>query len=452
MQAYRYALQGRSAAVEALSARFFGARRFSHNWAVGHISENMAALATGGAESPPPSLPSLRGEWNRVKNEVAVDSGTGGPWWPEVSKEVFNDGISGAVDGFWNWQKSRSGKREGPVMGFPCRHKKNRRRDSFTICRPSRSQQAIRICDNRRLRIPVIGEVRTCEPMRNLARLAERDMARIMAVAVSRKGGRLHASLRVEVLRPQRHHRPARPDSRVGVDLGERVLAVVAAPDGAVIETVENPAPLKQSLAALRRINRKLSRHKKGSNGWNKTREELNRLHRRIACVRDDALHKLTTRLAKTRGIIVVEDLNVAGMRRGGAKHLRDAAFGEFRRKLVYKTGWHGSTLVAADRWYPSSKTCSACGHVQHIGRNRRWGCDGCGTHHDRDHNAAVNLARWTPKSKTGLVGPGRTPAVRSRGEGGDSAAGGTGTRPAERAPGLPREAPQGATPQGVAA
>ena len=102
--------------------------------------------------------------------------------------------------------------------------------------------------------------------------------------------------------------------------MGERVLAVVAAPDGAVIETVENPAPLKQSLAALRRINRKLSRHKKGSNGWNKTREELNRLHRRIACVRDDALHKLTTRLAKTRGIIVVEDLNVAGMRRGGGQ------------------------------------------------------------------------------------------------------------------------------------
>ena len=454
MQSFGYALEhGQPAAAAVAIERSFGARRFSHNWTVQSISDSIAAYRETGQESPPPSLASLRKEWNRAKDEVAADSGTGEAWWPGISKEVFNDGIAGAVDGYWNWQKSRAGARAGRPVGFPKRHRKNRRRDSFTICQPSRSQKGIRIADNRHLRIPVVGVVRTCESMRNLARLVERGMARIMAVTASRKGGRLHASLRVEVLRPQRHHRPSRPDSRVGVDIGERCLAVVADSDGTIIETVENPAPLKKSLAKLRRLNRKLSRQKKGSNGWNNTRKELNRLHRRIACTRDDALHKLTTRLAKTHGAIVIEDLNVAGMRKGGAKHLRDAAFGEFRRKLAYKTSWYGSVLILADRWYPSSKTCSACGHVQTIGRKKQWDCDGCGTHHDRDRNAAVNLARWEPKTtQTGPVGSGRTPAVRSGGEGGDSAAGGTGIGPAKRAPGLPRGAPQGATPQGVAA
>ena len=321
MQSFGYALEhGQPAAAAVAIERSFGARRFSHNWTVQSISDSIAAYRETGQESPPPSLASLRKEWNRAKDEVAADSGTGEAWWPGISKEVFNDGIAGAVDGYWNWQKSRAGARAGRPVGFPKRHRKNRRRDSFTICQPSRSQKGIRIADNRHLRIPVVGVVRTCESMRNLARLVERGMARIMAVTASRKGGRLHASLRVEVLRPQRHHRPSRPDSRVGVDIGERCLAVVADSDGTIIETVENPAPLKKSLAKLRRLNRKLSRQKKGSNGWNNTRKELNRLHRRIACTRDDALHKLTTRLAKTHGAIVIEDLNVAGMRKGGGQ------------------------------------------------------------------------------------------------------------------------------------
>ena len=448
LQSFTYALEEPSADTAALFARFFGARRFAHNWAVEQITEQIDAYHSDGTECPPPSLYSLRRAWNQAKHETAVDSGTGEAWWTEISKEVFNDGIAGAVDGYWNWQKSRSGDRGGPRMGFPKRHKKNKRRDSSSICQPGRTQRSIRIVDNRRRRIPVIGEVRTHESMRKLGRLIERDMARIMSVTVKRAGGRLHAVLRVEILRPQRHHKPSQPNSRVGVDIGQRCLAVVARADGTIVERVDNPEPLKKALGELRRLNRKLARQKKGSNHYTKTKRTLNRLHHRIACIRDDALHKLTTNLAKTHSETVAEDLNVAGMRRGGAKHLRDANLGRFKHQMAYKTEWYGSTLIQADRFFPSSKTCSDCGHIQEIKSKRSWTCTECGKTHDRDENAAVNLARWKPET-TGLVESRRVPALRS-GEG-HTPRTGVQTRTLQAA-GQPREASHDATPQRGAA
>ena len=447
MQCFEFALEAPPAAQAVLIERSFGARRFAHNWAVAAIKADLDRYRETGESSPAPSLFGLRRRWNRAKHEVAVDAATGEPWWSDISKEVFNDGIRSAVDGYWNWCSWRNGARGGPRAGFPRFHAKNRRRDSFSICQPSRSQQGVRIEDNRRLRVPVVGVLRTCESMRKLSRAVERGTARILAVTVTREGGRLQAKLRVEIQRPQRHHKPSEPASKVGVDIGERVLAVVAAPDGTIIERTANPAPLQQHLAELRRLNRKLARQKRGSNNWHRTRRKMNRLHHKIACIRRDALHKLTTRLAKTHGTIVIEGLNVAGMRKGGAKHLRDANLGEFRQRMEYKCVWYNSTLVVADRWFPSSKTCSACGHAQDIGKARRWECDECGTSHDRDDNAAINLARYG--DDPGLVESRRTCAVRSPG---GTTGSGTGTRPAATRGQLDRCAKrhQGATPQGV--
>jgi putative transposase len=130
--------------------------------------------------------------------------------------------------------------------------------------------------------------------------------------------------------------------------------------------------------------------------------------------VRTHHLHCLTTRLAKTHGRIVVEGLDAAGMSRQkgltGARARRrgltDAALATPRRHLAYKTGWYGSALVVADRWFPSSKTCHGCGHVQDIGWDEKWQCDGCSLTHQRDDNAAVNLARYEePASVVGPVG-----------------------------------------------
>jgi putative transposase len=244
--------------------------------------------------------------------------------------------------------------------------------------------------------------------------LAALVIASVMIVTVSRKGARLIAAFRVLVRRPQQAH-VACPDSRVGVDVGVRVLATVAGSAGRVIERVPNPRPLEAALRQLRRLCRERSRRTRGSRGHAETSRRICRLQRRVADIRGCRINRLTTRLAKTHGEIVVEGLDAAGMlrpkglpgARARRRGLSDSALGETRRQLGYKTGWHGSRLVIADRFYPSSKTCHACGRVQDIGWAGHWTCTGCGTAHQRDDNAVVNLARYQPPPAGGsAVGP----------------------------------------------
>ena len=162
----------------------------------------------------------------------------------------------------------------------------------------------------------------------------------------------------------------------------------------------------------MRHLGRERSRRTIGSRGHRATQGRLTRLHRRVADIRAHHIHVLTTRLAKTHGTIVVEGLDAAGMLRqkgmNGARARRrglsDSALAEPRRQLGYKTGWYGSRLVEADRFYPSSKTCHACGHRQEIGWAAHWTCQGCGAHHQRDDNAAINLARYETTSAVGPV------------------------------------------------
>jgi putative transposase len=192
-----------------------------------------------------------------------------------------------------------------------------------------------------------------------------------------------------------------------------RRLATVANAEGAVLEQVPNPRPLDAALNELRHASRARSRCTKGSRRYRERTTEISRLHRRVNDVRTHHLHCLTTRLAKTHGRIVVEGLDVAGMlrqkglpgARARRRGLSDAALGTPRRHLAYKTGWYGSALVVADRWFPSSKTCHDCGHVQDIGWDEKWRCDRCSVTHQRDDNAAVNLARYEETSSVvGLV------------------------------------------------
>ena len=133
------------------------------------------------------------------------------------------------------------------------------------------------------------------------------------------------------------------------------------------------------------------------SNRWRRAADRLPRLHARVANLRRDGLHKLTTRLTGEYGTVVVEDLNVAGMVRNQrlARAISDAGFGEIRRQMAYKTEWNGGRLHVADRWYPSSKTCSGCGAVKAklALSERTYTCTDCGLILDRDLNAARNLA-----------------------------------------------------------
>jgi putative transposase len=406
VQAFRFTLDPTEDQARAL-ARHFGARRKAYNWTVATLKADIEEWHATGIVTAKPSLRVLRRRWNSVKDDVCVNAETGVVWWPECSKEAYADGIDGAVDAYWNWQTSRSGKRDGARMGFPRFKKKGRDQD-----RVSFTTGAMRVePDRRHLTLPVIGTVRTHENTRRIERLIRADRARVLAISVRRNGTRLDASVRVLVQRPQQP-RVALPDSRVGVDVGVRRLATVADADGVVIERVENPRPLDAALRELRQVSRARSRCTKGSRRYRECTTEMSRLHRRANDVRTHHLHCLTTRLAQTHGRIVVEGLDVAGMMRQkglpGARARRrglsDAALGTPRRYLSYKTGWYGSQLAVAERWFPSSKTCHACGHLQDIGWSEHWQCDTCSAMHQRDDCAAINLARY--EETPSFVGP----------------------------------------------
>jgi putative transposase len=158
------------------------------------------------------------------------------------------------------------------------------------------------------------------------------------------------------------------------------------------------PRALEGSLRKLRRLHRQLARRRPGSHRRNKTRRQLARVHARAPNLRRDATHKLTTTLVTEHGAVVVEHLNVAGMVRNRrlARAVADASLAELRRQLAYKASWYGSRLVVADRFFPSSKTCSACGWVKAklTLAERTFTCEDCGLCMDRDMNAAHNLAK----------------------------------------------------------
>ncbi|MET3422205.1 IS605 OrfB family transposase [Actinoplanes tereljensis] len=232
-----------------------------------------------------------------------------------------------------------------------------------------------------------------------------------MSATVRRDGGRWHVSFTTEVERVERM--PAQPDSVVGVDVGIKHLAVLST--GLL---VPNPSHLAAARSRMRTLSRAMSRKtgpdnrtgRRPSKRWERARARLARAHAQVANLRRDGLHKLTTRLTAEHGTIVVEDLNVTGMlaNRRLARHVADAGFGEIRRQLAYKTVWNGGRLLVADRWYPSSKTCSACGAVRTklALSEREYQCQMCGLLIDRDRNAALNLAALAAEFDTAGSGP----------------------------------------------
>ena len=199
----------------------------------------------------------------------------------------------------------------------------------------------------------------------------------------------------------------------VGIDLGIKTMATLSYDNK--IEKIDAPKPLKRLLSKLKRLQRKLSRQgqkysmedyvdanggvrkiRKYSNNYIKTKTKLARLHAKIHNIRQDFLHKLTTRLVKEFDVICIEDLNVKGMMANHklARAIMDLGLYEFRRQLLYKAQMWNRMVVIADRWYPSSKTCSNCGEkIKELDLSvRDWECEHCHTKHDRDANAATNL------------------------------------------------------------
>lgn len=385
----------------------FGARRKAFNWAVGQVKTDMDAKKLD-PDHPSTAweLGALRKEWNSVKGQVA-------PWWSENSKECYACGIADAVTALNNWKASRDGTRKGQRVGFP-RFKSmrtDRPRVRFTT-------GTMRLENDRRMIVlPVIGALRSMENTRRVQRHLACGRARILNMTLSEQWGRLFVSVNYCVRTPTAAAAPRNPSVRAGVDLGLRTLATVATIDEVngeeTLVEYPNPAPLRVSLRERRRTGRQLSRRVPGSRGWLSAKAKLTRLDRRCVHLRREAAHQLTEELASEYGHVVIEDLDVAAMKRGmGRRAFRrsvsDAAMGQVRPQLVYKAARYGTTLTVADRWFPSSQIHHNClqadGSPCRLESKRDSGkiktdkvlrCPITGDDVDRDINAARNLRDW---------------------------------------------------------
>ncbi|MEO6084564.1 MAG: IS607 family element RNA-guided endonuclease TnpB, partial [Umezawaea sp.] len=408
IQAYRFALDP-TAGQEAALRSHCGARRFAFNWGLAEVTANLAQRETersydlsGDHLTPAVSWSAfaLRKRWNQAKDDLAS-------WWPENSKEAYSSGFANLATALDNWKASNNGTRTGPTIRFP-RFKGKRRAMS---CRFTTGSFGPVNRDRRQVRLPRIGVVRTHESTRKLGRHVERGTARVRSVTVTHQGGRWFCSLSVEIDRQD--PAPARPDSVVGVDLGIKSLAVLSTG-----EVIANPRHLEVAQRELRRLQRQAARRigpdrrtrRQPSRRWRITHARITKLHTAVANARRDGLHKLSTRLVRTHGTVVIENLHVVGMLRNRrlARHVAGVGMGELRRQIGYKSGWVGGAVHVADRWYPSSKTCSGCGVVKtKLGLSERvFRCEECPLALDRDLNAARTLAHLVDESVGGRSSP----------------------------------------------
>jgi putative transposase len=390
-QAFRYALVPNNAQRSALASHA-GAARFAFNWGLALVKARVEARRTDPSVEVPWSLPALRREWNQAKGDVA-------PWWAANSKEAYSSGLDALARALRAFSDARHGKRKGPRVGFPRFRKKGRGRRS---CRFTTG--AIGVVDSRHVRLPRLGVIRTAEQTSALARHLDGGTGRILSATIAEETGRWFVSFTCDVQRDRPQPGPRGPV--VGVDAGVGHLAVVAGPETAPV-LVPNPKPLRRYDRRMVRLHRQLARRQPGSKRHAATRTRLARCHRRVRNIRRDAMAKLTTSLAQTQTVVVVENLSVAGMTRrargqgraakaGLNRAVLDASLAELRRQLTYKCAWYGAQLMVADRWFPSSKTCSGCGwQTPSLPLSARvFECERCGLVIDRDHNAARNLAK----------------------------------------------------------
>jgi len=368
-QAFRYELDPNNTR-RTLLVKSAGTARFAYNWALADRIKRF-----GQNEGKARFTTAM--EQHRLLNRLKA---TEFPWMYEVSKCAAQESLRDCERAFKNFWR---GRKRGLKTGFP-KFKRKGCRDAFRLT------GAIHVT-KRGVVLPRIGEIRSKEPTVKFRGI-------VLSATVSREADRWFVSLSVEVERsePKRIEGPA-----AGVDLGLEAFATLS--DGVRIEA---PKPLKAALRRLRRFSRAHSRKQKGSENRRESALLLARLHRRIRNIRNDWLHKLTTTLAKTKSVIVVEHLSVRGLmsNRRLARSVSDAGWAEFQRMLGYKTQWYGSELRVIDRFAPSSRTCSGCGahHETLALSDRIFVCRECGNGMGRDENAARNILEFGLKQREG--------------------------------------------------
>jgi len=369
-------------------ARAAGTARRVWNWA---LAEWQHQVALG----QKPNAMALKKQFNAIKYTdptwLDVD---GNPWLRTIHRDAHAQPFANLARA---WSRYVERRRNGEKAYPPRFKRKGRCTDSFYL-----ANDKFRL-DGLSAVLPKVGRVELRETLR--------WPGKILGASVSREAGHWFLSVQVEVPEQAASQRRS-ADSITGVDLGVSTAATLASG-----EKIASPLPLKAALRRLRvrsrRVSRKIESAKaaagitgrvaKGtrlpvSKNRTKGAQALARLQARIAHVRRDFTHKLTTRLCRENQAVAIDDLNVRGMLANArlSRAIADVGFYEIRRQLSYKALRYGTSVVLADRWYPSSRLCSACG-----ARNgdltlaeRTWTCASCGAHHDRDVNAAINLQR----------------------------------------------------------
>jgi putative transposase len=347
-------------------AKACGVARFAYNWALAEWKRRYEA-----GEAVTESI--LRKALNAIKHEQF-------PWMYAVTKCAVQLAIKNDLNNaFRNFFAKRA--------EFP-KFRKKGIHDSFGV---SNDQFEV---DGAKVWIPLLGWVKMAEELR--------FDGKVIGATVSRRAGMWYISIQVEMPDPMPIH--TSESQAVGVDLGVKALAALS--DGSVFEGVKVGRKYEQR---LRRLNQELSRRQgalrgeEKSNNFKKTKRKISRLYVKMADARADCTHKLTTMLTQSYGLIGIEDLDVKGMMQNHklARSIADMSFYEFRRQLEYKAADTGSRVVVADRWFASSKTCNVCGCItgQLKLSDREWTCEHCGTHHDRDINAAIVLRDYAVRS-----------------------------------------------------
>jgi putative transposase len=420
----------------AMLARHAGASRFAYNQCLRLVVDAVAAKRTDPQVKVPWSGFDLINAFNAWKRGeaagrifVAAPDGTitkqvtGLGWRHQVSAQVFEEA---AVDLGRALSAYRHASSETRRVGFPRWKRKGRCRDSFRLRNKHSKSGAmlIRVGEGhpRSVTLPRIGAVRVHDDTRRLRRLLRpvahlhpatgqpvvTPRARVLFATVGRHGSRWYVSLNVQApdLHAERRHPTRPPDDDhgfVGVDRGLSAFAVAATADGTEVGRFESPMPLRRGMVRLRRLSRRVSSTQPRSRNRTKAIRRLSRQHARIADVRRHFLHEVSSQLVQTHDLLCLEDLIVANLmtNRRLARAIGDAAWTEFARQLGYKAAWFGAELVVCDRWFASTKTCSACGMIKQQLElaERVFRCAGCGLVIDRDRNAAANLAAWAERS-----------------------------------------------------
>jgi putative transposase len=363
-----------------------GAARWAYNWGLQRKQE--AYRATG------KSLTAME-----LHRELNAKKPTEVPWMYQVSKCAPQEALRNLDQAFAHFFRrvalQKAGNWRGK-LGYPQRKTKKKGLGGFRLTGSiAVFPEAVQLPRLGRLRLKERGYLPTTG-------------VRILSATVSEQAGHWYVSVLVE----QEQIIPENAGPVVGVDLGVKHLATLS--DG---EIVENPRPLKRHMKKIKRLHRAVSRKVKGSRNQKKAARRLGAEYRKAANQRANTMHQFTSRMAKTKSAVVIEDLHVSGMLKNHhlAQAIGDAGFGEFRRQLEYKAAWYGCRVIVADRWMASSKTCSCCGWVDEdlTLSDRIFHCERCGLVLDRDFNAAINLEKLADSSPDSLNACGEGSAGR---------------------------------------